>query len=262
MLSAIDATTARPPTIRDVALFTTLPNDLGHVAGVISATPQTPLSHINLKAKQNDTPNAYVRGALTEPRITALLGQVVRYAVTPDDFELEAATAEQVEAWLDAVRPTLPQTPPRDLTLTEIKRPRRARPRRRPARRREGGERRRAAPDAARRHGPRRLRDPVRAVRRVHDRARLLRPRAASSSTTPSSPRTRSGASRRSTSCASRSRGPIRRRRSRRRSPSCRRASVPARASAAARRRTTRTSRASTAPGCTTPSRIAPTRAT
>ena len=120
VLSAIDPTTSRPPSVRDVALFTTLPNDLGHVAGVISATPQTPLSHINLKAKQNDTPNAYVRGALSEPRIAALLGQVVRYAVTPDDLELAAATPDQVEAWLDRIRPAQPQSPPRDLSATTI----------------------------------------------------------------------------------------------------------------------------------------------
>ena len=106
VLSAIDPAASRPPTIRDVALFTTLPNDLGHVAGVIRATPQTPLSHINLKAKQNDTPNAYVRDAATDPRIAALLGKVVRYAVTPDDFELAEATPEQVEAWLAEIRPT------------------------------------------------------------------------------------------------------------------------------------------------------------
>ncbi len=121
VLSAVDPATSRPPSIRDVALFTTLPNDLGHVAGVISATPQTPLSHINLKAKQNDTPNAYVRGALTEPRIVALLGQVVRYAVTPDDFELAAATPQEVEAWLEKVRPRQPQSPPRNLRVTAIR---------------------------------------------------------------------------------------------------------------------------------------------
>ncbi len=121
VLSAIDPAAGRPPTIRDVALFQTLPNDLGHVAGVISAAPQTPLSHINLKAKQNDTPNAYVRGALTEPRIAGLLGQVVRYAVTPDDFELAAATPGQVEEWLARIRPTQPQTPARDLSATEIR---------------------------------------------------------------------------------------------------------------------------------------------
>ena len=120
VLSAIDPAASRPPTVRDVALFQTLPNDLGHVAGVISATPQTPLSHINLKAKQNDTPNAYVRGGATDPRIAPLHGQVVRYSVTPDDFELEAATPEQVEAWLARIRPSQPQTPPRDLRLITI----------------------------------------------------------------------------------------------------------------------------------------------
>ncbi|HEV7808241.1 MAG TPA: PEP/pyruvate-binding domain-containing protein [Solirubrobacteraceae bacterium] len=120
VLSAIDPATGRPPTIRDVALFTTLPNDLGHVAGVISATPQTPLSHINLKAKQNDTPNAYVRDAMTDPRIAPLLGQVVRYEVTAQDIALSAASAEQVAAWLQRIRPKQPQTPPRDLTATKI----------------------------------------------------------------------------------------------------------------------------------------------
>ncbi len=120
VLSAVDPTAGRPPTIRDTALFTTLPNDLGHVAGVISATPQTPLSHINLKAKQNDTPNAYVRDALTHERIAPLLGQVVRYEVTPQDFALAPATPQEVAAWLDRIRPRQPQTPPRDLTATVI----------------------------------------------------------------------------------------------------------------------------------------------
>ena len=120
VLSAVDPTAARPPSIRDVALFRTLPNDLGHVAGVVSSTPQTPLSHINLKAKQNDTPNAYVRGAETDARIAPLVGQVVRYEVTADDFALAPATADEVSAWLERIRPKQPQTPPRDLSATEI----------------------------------------------------------------------------------------------------------------------------------------------
>ncbi|MDP1848785.1 MAG: PEP/pyruvate-binding domain-containing protein [Solirubrobacteraceae bacterium] len=120
VLTAVDPTTARPPTIRDVALFATLPNDLGHVAGVISATPQTPLSHINLKAKQNDTPNAYVRDAATHERIAPLVGRIVRYEVGAEDFALAPATAEEVAAWLERIRPAQPQTPPRDLSLTEI----------------------------------------------------------------------------------------------------------------------------------------------
>ena len=101
-------------------LFTQLPNDLGHVAGAMSELPQTPLSHVNLKARQNDTPNAFIKGASTDPRIAPHMGQVVRYEVAPDGFTVEAATPEQVEAWLERVRPPHPQTPPRDLSRTEI----------------------------------------------------------------------------------------------------------------------------------------------
>ena len=71
-------------------------------------TPQTPLSHLNLKAKQNDTPNAFVKGASTDPCVVPLFGELVRYAVTPDGFELEPATQEQARAWLERVRPQVP----------------------------------------------------------------------------------------------------------------------------------------------------------
>ena len=56
----------------DIAIFKNLPNDLVHIAGVISEGPQTPLSHVNLRAKQNGMPNAYVKNASkAESKITA-----------------------------------------------------------------------------------------------------------------------------------------------------------------------------------------------
>ena len=121
-LRVVDPTQAgaRPATIRDVAIFATLPNDVSHVAGMVSETPQTPLSHINLKAKQNDTPNAYVRGASTDPRIERYLDRPVRYAVTPDRFELEPATQAELDAWLEGRRPAQPQEPRRDLGPREV----------------------------------------------------------------------------------------------------------------------------------------------
>ncbi|MGH3916409.1 MAG: PEP/pyruvate-binding domain-containing protein [Pseudonocardiaceae bacterium] len=121
-LRPVDATQVgtRPATIRDVAIFATLPNDISHLAGIISETPQTPLSHINLKAKQNDTPNAYVRGASTNPRIMPFLDQLVHYVVTPDGFELQPATQAQVDSWLERLRPPHPQRPRRDLGPREI----------------------------------------------------------------------------------------------------------------------------------------------
>lgn len=122
VLRVIDANQpdARPPSLRDVVIFKTLPNDLTHVGGVISEGPQTPLSHINLKAKQNDTPNAFVKDAATDPRVAPFIGKLVRYEVGPDGFQLREASQEEAAAWLDKMRPAAPQKPPRDLSVKKI----------------------------------------------------------------------------------------------------------------------------------------------
>lgn len=116
----IDGSSPQPPSIRDVVIFKSLPNDLTHVGGVISEEPQTPLSHINLKAKQNDTPNAYLRDAATDPRVAPLIEKIVRFEVSPDDIHIREATREEMEKFLEAQRPDHPQFPPRDLTRTKI----------------------------------------------------------------------------------------------------------------------------------------------
>lgn len=110
----------RPPSLRDVLVFTNLPNDLTHVGGVISEMPQTPLSHVNLRAKQNDTPNAYVKNASTHPRVQAHQGRVVRYEVSADDFSIRNATQSEAQAHLDQLRPAMPQHPQRNLAVTAI----------------------------------------------------------------------------------------------------------------------------------------------
>ena len=107
-------------TARDVVIFRTLPNDLAHVAGVITELPQTPLSHINLKAKQNNTPNAFIDGASTHPDIAPLIDQWVRYVVTSDGFELRAATQQEVDDYFESVRPEVAQFPVRDLGVQTI----------------------------------------------------------------------------------------------------------------------------------------------
>lgn len=119
-LRVIDGAATPPPAIRDVVVFKTLPNDLSHVAGVLSEEPQTPLSHVNLRAKQNNTPNAYLRAASQDPRLRQHLGGIVRFEVKPDDIDVRAATAEELEEHLEAQRPEQPQFPPRDLKQTEI----------------------------------------------------------------------------------------------------------------------------------------------
>ncbi len=106
--------------IRDIVILRTIPNDLSHVAGILTETQQTPLSHINLKAKQNGTPNAFLLEASSHPEIAPLLGQNVYLSIGPDGFEIRAATQSEVDDYFDAIRPDTPQTPIRDLSHTTI----------------------------------------------------------------------------------------------------------------------------------------------
>lgn len=107
-------------TARDIVIFRNLPNDLTHVAGILTEVPQTPLSHVNLKARQNDTPNAFLKNASQNETVRALLGKNVRYEVTADGFHLEEATDEEVATYLEALRPVETQTPVRELSETRI----------------------------------------------------------------------------------------------------------------------------------------------
>ncbi len=106
--------------VQDIAVFETLPNNLSHISGIVTAVPQTPLSHVNLKAQQNHTPNAYIKNATTDPDILAFDGHYVHYVVDANGYRLTAADFNEVMAFLDSIRPTEPQFPPRDLSLTTI----------------------------------------------------------------------------------------------------------------------------------------------
>ncbi|MBS0648850.1 MAG: hypothetical protein JSS10_06480 [Verrucomicrobia bacterium] len=119
-LRVAQATSAGTYTIRDVVIFKSIPNELSHVAGVITEEPQTPLSHINLKAKQNSTPNAFLRGASSRPDIASLIDKPVYYKVTANEVELRLATAQEIEENLEKIRPKQGQVPVRDLTITKI----------------------------------------------------------------------------------------------------------------------------------------------
>jgi len=107
-------------TAKDIVILKTAPNDLTHVAGIITETPQTPLSHINLKAKQNNTPNIYIKNASTHPDIVPFIVQYVHFQITSDGFIIKAANQEDVDNFFESIRPPLPQTPVRDLSVTTI----------------------------------------------------------------------------------------------------------------------------------------------
>ncbi len=109
------------PGSREVVIFEALPNELSRVAGIITTVPQTPLSHVNLRAIQDGVPNAYIADALEDARITDLIGKPVYYRVAARDFQIREATLAEVDAHHAARRPSQPQLPARDLSETEIR---------------------------------------------------------------------------------------------------------------------------------------------
>ncbi len=104
----------------DIPIYESLPNDLPRVAGSITTVPQTPLSHVNLRAIQNGVPNAFLRDILKTKKYKDLIGKHVYFAVTADGFTLRAATKTEVDAHHQKSRPTTAQTLTRDLTVTSI----------------------------------------------------------------------------------------------------------------------------------------------
>lgn len=101
-----------------IAIYTFIPNTLGHVGGIITEQPQTPLSHINLKARQNDTPNAYMKNARANQEIAGLINQWVHYYVNEEGVHIGPASEAEALQWLVDKVPTEVTFPESDLSLT------------------------------------------------------------------------------------------------------------------------------------------------
>ena len=108
------------PTVRDIVICKTLPNEMPRVAGVITGVQQTPLSHVNLRAIQDKVPNAFIAEAWKSERIAPLIGKYVYYKVNADGFEIREATLKEVETHFADLRPPKAQKPERDLSGTKI----------------------------------------------------------------------------------------------------------------------------------------------
>ncbi len=109
------------PGARDVVVYKSLPNEMPHVAGIITGVRQTPLSHVNLRAVQDSIPNAYIRNAAEQEEIQQLIGRYVYYRVAADGYEIREASAIEVENFFADLRPLEQQLPERDLSVTQIR---------------------------------------------------------------------------------------------------------------------------------------------
>ncbi len=108
------------PRPHEIPVYESLPNDLPRVAGSITTVPQTPLSHVNLRAIQNGVPNAFIRDILKDEDLKGLFGQFVYFSVAADGFVLREALKAEVDEHHSSRRPATAQTLVRDLTVTGI----------------------------------------------------------------------------------------------------------------------------------------------
>ena len=78
--------TDETPGSRDIVLYDALPNSLPRVGGIITSVIQTPLSHVNLRAIQDNVPNAYIQDPLSIDSIANLLNNYVYYKAENETF--------------------------------------------------------------------------------------------------------------------------------------------------------------------------------
>jgi hypothetical protein len=109
------------PGSRDLVIYETLPNELSRVGGIITTVPQTPLSHVNLRAIQDGVPNAFIKGSLQIESIASLIGSYVCFRVNGDGYEIREATLEEVKTHFADRRPSGAQFPDRNLTILKYR---------------------------------------------------------------------------------------------------------------------------------------------
>ncbi|MFV8751740.1 PEP/pyruvate-binding domain-containing protein [Nannocystaceae bacterium ST9] len=106
---------------QDLLVLDQAPNDISVVQGLITQEFQTPLSHVNVLARNRHTPNMGLRGALDDERLRALEGELVELSVGASEWSIRAVGIEEAEAWWEAHRPEPVTLPPMDLSVTDLR---------------------------------------------------------------------------------------------------------------------------------------------
>ncbi len=100
---------------QEILVTAEVPDDLPMAMGLVTARLQAPLAHVALLSANRGTPNMALRGAVDDPRFSALEGRVVRLHVGPQDFAIAEAPGAEAEAAWAARRPAQTFTPTLDL---------------------------------------------------------------------------------------------------------------------------------------------------
>ena len=105
---------------QDLVVLEQAPNDISVVQGMITQTFQTPLSHLNVLARNRKTPNMGLSGAMTNPELRAWEGQLVELTVGASSWSVRAASQEEAERFWAAHRPAPVTLPAIDTSVTEL----------------------------------------------------------------------------------------------------------------------------------------------
>ena len=106
---------------RDVVVLDSSPDNISVCAGIISGDFQTPLSHINVLARNRGTPNMGLRNAFDDPALRALDGKWVRFVVGAFEYTITEVSADEAAAWWETHKPVPRQVPAMDLTVTDLR---------------------------------------------------------------------------------------------------------------------------------------------
>jgi len=93
------------PGPKDIVLYDALPNSLPRVGGIMTSVMQTPLSHVNLRAIQDNIPNAFIQDPLLIDSIAELLDHPIYFKVDQGAYIIREATIEEVNDWFEDLRP-------------------------------------------------------------------------------------------------------------------------------------------------------------
>jgi pyruvate, water dikinase len=104
---------------QDILVVDEAPSDLERiVSGIVTGTRQGELSHLNIRSAARGTPNCYVNDPLGS--LAAWEGQLVRFECGKTDWNVEAATTGEAQAWWDDIRPDPVAVPTADLDWSEM----------------------------------------------------------------------------------------------------------------------------------------------
>jgi hypothetical protein len=106
---------------RDIVVLDEVPNDINPTAALITQQFQTPLSHVNVLARNRHTPNMGLRKAVTNAKLTALKGKQVRISVKAFEWSVTEVTQSESDAWWELHKPKPVVLPPLDLDTKDLR---------------------------------------------------------------------------------------------------------------------------------------------